>query len=104
MILSALRGCIGNPRETERFGRTALQRATVGWANGRDHLAGEDHPFPKFHSLRGRILTLPQADDSVSLFSFGGEGWGEEAVTPGGSCCPCLPQPLCPSPQPSPPA
>ena len=44
--------------------------------------------------------TLPPADDSVSLPSFGGEGWGEEAVTPGGSCCLCLPQRLCPSPQP----
>ena len=40
---------------------------------------------------RGRTLTLPPADDSVSLSSFGGEGWGEEAVTPGGNCCSCLP-------------
>jgi len=32
----------------------------------------------------GRILTLPPTDDSVSLSSFGGEGRGEEAVTPGG--------------------
>jgi hypothetical protein len=41
--------------------------------------------------------SLPPAP--VSLSSFGGEGWGEEAVTPGGSCCPCLPQRLCPSPR-----
>ena len=47
-------------------------------------------------------MTLPPVDDSVSLSSFGGEGWGEEAVTPGGTCCPWLPQRLCPSPQPSP--
>ena len=46
-----------------------------------------------------RILTLPPADDSVSLSSFGGEGWGEEAVTPGGSCCRCLQRRLCPSPR-----
>src|ERR1035441_650429 len=69
MILSALRGCIGDPRETERFGRTALQRETVGWANGRDHLAGEDNPFPKFHSLRS-LCSLWLANSSF-WFIFG---------------------------------
>jgi hypothetical protein len=37
-----------------------------------------------------------------SLSSKGGEGWGEEAVTPGGSQRPCLPPRLCPAPHPSP--
>src|ERR1017187_100334 len=27
-------------------------KKTGGWADGRDHLVGEDHPFPKFSSLR----------------------------------------------------
>jgi hypothetical protein len=48
------------------------------------------------------ILTLPPADDSISLSSFGGEGWEEEAVTQGSRSCPCLPSCLCPSPRPSP--
>src|ERR1035437_10940686 len=45
----------------------------------------------------GRILTLPPADDSISLYSFGGEGWGEEAATPGSHSCPRLPSRLCPA-------
>src|ERR1039458_484286 len=69
MILSALRICIGLPRETERFGRTALQRETIGWASGRDHLAGEDNPFPKFHSLRS-LCSLWLANSSF-WFIFG---------------------------------
>ena len=36
-------------------------------------------------AAKGRFLTLPPAGESVSLSFFGGEGWGEEAVTPG-SC------------------
>jgi hypothetical protein len=39
---------------------------------------------------------LVSLEIQVSLSSFGEEGWGEEAVTPGGNCCPCLPQRLCP--------
>src|ERR1035441_1974121 len=46
-----------------------------------------------------RSLTLPPVGDPISLASFGGEGRGEEAVTP--HACRCLPMHLCPSPQPS---
>jgi len=53
--------------------------------------------LPTWRSLRGRLTLLP-TDDSVSLSSFGGEGWGEEAVPPGGSHLSCMPPRLCPSP------
>ena len=49
---------------------------------------------PKNRPLDRRCLILPPVNASVSLSSFGGEGWGEEAVTSGGSGCLCLPQRL----------
>ena len=28
--------------------------------NGRDHLVGDDHPFPEFHSLRSLLFAVGQ--------------------------------------------
>jgi hypothetical protein len=54
-----------------------------------------------FHDLPAtpRMLILAPADDSISLSFSGGEGWGEEAVTPGSRSWPSLPLRLCPAPR-----
>ena len=51
-------------------------------------------------SDRGASCQLPPADDSNSLSSFGGEGWGEEAVMPRSRSCLGVPSRVTPPHEP----
>src|ERR1039458_6067915 len=71
-----------------RFGRPALRPRKHEILAPREGTRGVVGRVP---SRGGRILmTLPPADVSVSLSSFGGEGWGGGGGTPGGRAGPFL--------------
>jgi hypothetical protein len=86
----------------EKKGCTKLRPACVFRApqagNLRHDWKSALHSYPPSLMQPGCVVTLPPADDLLSLSSFGGEGWGEEVATAGGRPCPCLPPRLSPLP------